>query len=202
MARPRSRVRVGLMKRGEIDFLLELWSRPEVMRYADELSKLRGWSKEWDPEDAWQAYTARRAELGPLYSQLILRTSEGVPLGEAFVAPLPDGFGFGPWRKRDGVIAVMGDVKLDPSWWGHGLGSEAMRKVVRWVFMRTPCELFVVPPHRRNPAAQRVYENAGFVLYEPMARHAGHRVMVLPRSRFAREGSNRSGTRSGDESCR
>ena len=186
MAGSRSRVRVGLMRREELPFLRALWASAEVMRYADELPTLRGWTKSSADSEAWRAYVARRAELGPLYSQLVLRTPAGAPFGESFVAPLPDGFGLGRWRKRDGVIAVMGDVKLAPDSWGRGLGTEAMRKVVRWVFLRTPCELFVVPPHRRNPAAERVYEKAGFVLFEPMARSRGHRVMVLPRSRFER----------------
>ena len=186
IGRSNARVRVGLLRRDEVPFLLELWSQPEVMRYADELRTLRGWTRDAPPDEAWRAYAARRAELGPLYSQLVLRTPEGSPLGESFVAPLPDGFGFGSWRKREDVIAVMGDVKLAPTHWGQGLASEGMRKVTRWVFLRTPCELFVVPPHRRNPTAERVYEKAGFVLYEPMARARGHRVMVLTRSRFER----------------
>jgi RimJ/RimL family protein N-acetyltransferase len=182
--RPKSRTRVGLVRRDEIPFLLRLWAMGDVMHYADELPSLRCWTKSWAPSDAWREYMALRARTGPMYSQLIVRTPGGKPIGESFFAPLPEGYDFGPWRKPRGRRAVMGDIKLLPRCWNRGLGSEAMMKVVRWLFRWTSCDLIIVPPHRRNQAANRVYEKSGFVLYPPMERDRGHRVMELTRKRF------------------
>jgi len=182
-----SRVRVRLLRREEIPFLVSLWNAREVMRYADEFPGLRGWSRKWDPGEAWLVYRRRRARLGPEYSQLILLAADGKPMGEAFFAPLPEEYVFGAWRKPTNMRTVIGDVKLLRQFWGAGMGTEAMRKVARWVFLRTPCDLFIVPPHRRNPAAQRVYEKAGFVLHPATESAKRHRVMELSRSGFERQ---------------
>lgn len=179
-----ARVRVRLLRREEIPFLVSLWNTREVMRYADEFPGLRGWSRKWDPGEAWLEYRRRRARYGPTYGQLIVLTADGRPIGESFFAPLPEGYAFGAWRKPEKQCTVIGDVKLVHEVWGAGLGTEAMRKVARWVFLRTPCDLFIVPPHRRNPAAQRVYEKAGFVLHPATESAKRHRVMELSRSGF------------------
>jgi RimJ/RimL family protein N-acetyltransferase len=151
------------------------------MRHADELPSLRGWRKSDPPAAAWEEYRQRRAASGPLYTQLVIRLPDGRPIGESFFAPLPEGYAFGRWVKPSGVVAVLGDLKLLPEYWGRGLGTEAMVQVVRWVFTKTDCELFVVPPHLQNPAARRVYEKAGFELYVGMRSAYGHQLMELRR---------------------
>jgi RimJ/RimL family protein N-acetyltransferase len=174
------------LREEDIPFLVELWHIPDVMRYADEFPRLRGWRKSTAPGAAWQAYQARRAELGASYTQLILRLDDGAAIGESFFAPLPEGYTFGRWAKPDSVHALMGDIKLLPAHWGQGLGTEGMRLVVQWAFAHTPCDLLVVPPHRRNPAAERVYEKAGFVLFTGMRSWHNHKIMELTRPRFER----------------
>ena len=179
------RVKVGVLRRGEIPFLLQLWRDPEVMRYTDELPSLRGWTKKTAPSRAWREYVARRRALGPLYTQLIVRTMRGKPIGESFIAPLSDWYEIGPWRKPDGVVTVIGDIKLERRCWGIGLGTSGMQQVVRWVFRRTDCQLFIVPPHERNRAASRIYYKAGFRLVDAMVNEPGHRVMQLTRQQYA-----------------
>ncbi len=71
-----------------------------------------------------------------------------------------------------------------PQYWGRGLGTEAMRQVVEWVFENTTAQHFVVPPHRRNPAAGRVYEKAGFRWFPGTLSRKGHRIMSLSREQF------------------
>lgn len=75
-----------------------------------------------------------------------------------------------------------------PQYWGRGLGTEGMRLVVRYAFDNTDCDLFVVPPHADNPAAQRVYEKAGFVRITGKKGNnlmwAGHKLMKLTREEF------------------
>jgi RimJ/RimL family protein N-acetyltransferase len=124
----------------------------------------------------------------------MLRLPGGDPIGESFMAPLPDGYAIGAWRKPDGVTTVMGDIKLDRRYWGRGLGTDGMRQVVRWVFRRTHSSLFVVPPHERNRAAQRVYEKAGFQPVAVMADEPGHRVMELSRHRYRSTAALSSGS--------
>lgn len=167
----------------DLPFLFELWHIADVMRYADEFPRMRGWSKSDDPDTAWKLYRARRFELGSEYTQLILWLA-GMRIGESFVAPLPEGYTFGRWEKPAGVGTVMGDIKLLPEHWGRGWGTEGMQRVVEWVFGHTDCALFVVPPNRRNPAAERVYEKAGFVRFTGMRSWRNHRIMELTRERF------------------
>jgi RimJ/RimL family protein N-acetyltransferase len=178
---PNLAVAVGNVRRGEFPFLSKLWHNPAVMQYTDELPSLRGWTRDTAPSEAWREYTRRRRELGPLYTQLIVRLTSGEPIGESFIAPLPEGYEIGPWRKPDCVVTVMGDIKLDRQRWRRGLGTAGMRQVVEWVFRRTKCGLFIVPPHERNRAAARVYEKAGFRPAAATMKEHGHRVMELRR---------------------
>ncbi|MGD2177540.1 MAG: GNAT family N-acetyltransferase [Anaerolineae bacterium] len=177
---------VAELREEDLPFLFELWHTPEAMQYADELPTLRGWSKSDDLRTAWATYQERRAALGNQYTQLILRLADGGPIGESFFAPLPEGYTFGRWRKPDEILCLMGDIKLRPACWGRGLGSEGMQQVVAWLFDNTTCSLLMVPPHRKNPAAERVYEKAGFELYTGMRSWHNHKVMELTRGRYER----------------
>lgn len=106
-----------------------------------------------------------------------------MPIGESFFAPLPEGYTFGKWKKPEDIVCLMGDIKLKPEYWGQGLGTEGMQQVVERLFGNTVCSLLMVPPHRKNPAAQRVYEKAGFELYTGMRSWRNHKVMELSREK-------------------
>ncbi|MHA2232600.1 MAG: GNAT family N-acetyltransferase [Candidatus Hodarchaeales archaeon] len=172
------------MQLEDIAFLLDLWSRDLVMKYADEFPKLRGWSKSTSIESAWEEYQKKRAEHGHAYTQMIVRILDGTPIGESFFFPLPEGYRFGKWVKPLGISCLMADIKLLPQYWGKGVGTTAMQLVVLSVFTHTTCELFVVPPHRLNPAAIRVYEKAGFVFFPGMRSWRNHKIMELTKARF------------------
>lgn len=178
------RISVVELQEEDISFLLRLWSMPEVMAYADEFPRLRGWSKSEEPHAAWEKYQTRRDELGTGYTQLIIKGEDGQLIGESFIAPLDEGYTFGRWEKPEDVSSLMGDLKLLPGYWGRGLGTAGMRQVVRWVFQYTDCELFVVPPHRHNPAAERVYQKAGFILFTGMRSWRNHKIMQLTKDRY------------------
>jgi RimJ/RimL family protein N-acetyltransferase len=167
------------LKEVDLPFLLGLWQIPEVMRYADELPSLRGWSKSDDARTAWTKYQEQRAALGRGYAQMILRSAEGAPIGESFFVPLPEGFSLDQWTKPEGIVCLMGDLKLRPQRWNRGLGTEGMKLMVRWLFGNTNCALLAVPPHGDNPAAIRVYEKAGFLHTEETRSWQGHRIMEL-----------------------
>jgi RimJ/RimL family protein N-acetyltransferase len=183
---PRSKVTITELERDDLPFLLQLWHDPEVMRYADEFPRYRGWSRSDEPDVAWTTYQERRACHGAAYTQLILRLDDGMPIGESFLLPLPEGATFGKWQKPDGTMCLLGDIKLSPAYWGRRLGTAGMRKVVRFAFTNTLCELFVVPPHRKNPAAYRVYEKVGFMPFSGMRSWRNHKVMKLSRERYRR----------------
>lgn len=188
-----ARIRLTELREEDLPFLLNLWQIAEVMRYADEFPGQRGWTKDEEPETAWRIYQEQRARHGPAYTQLIVRLADerstarsvaSTAIGEAFVAPLPEAYTFGKWRKPDGVPTVMGDIKLLPQYWGRGLGTKAMCQVVAWVFENTTVHHFVVPPHRRNPAAGRIYEKAGFRWFPGTLSRRSHRIMALSREQF------------------
>lgn len=178
------RVGVTELREEHLPFLVELWHSPEVMRYADELPTLRGWSRSDGLRTAWSHYQEKRAALGNGYTQFVLVLGDGTPIGESFFAPLPEAYTFGKWAKPAGILCLMGDIKLMPAYWGQGLGTEGMQRVVEWLFGRTGCSLLMVPPHLKNPAARRVYEKAGFELYRGMRSKWNHQVMTLSRDRY------------------
>ena len=172
------------MMAADIPFLLDLWSMAEVMRYTDEFPHPRGWTRRDDVETAWAEYRRRRKMMGNDYAQLILRLGNRQPVGEAFRFPLDNRFSFGQWRKPMELRTTMTDIKVHPDHWAKGLGSALMGLVVENTFAGTRCELLVVPPNKKNPAAVRVYEKAGFTRARPLSIHHGHFIMELPRDRF------------------
>lgn len=174
---------ISELKEDDLSFLFDLWHTPKVMRYADEFPRYRGWSKSDDYEIAWKKYHEMQEKLGYDYTQLILWLKD-VPIGESFFILLPENYTFGKWTKPDNTKSLMGDIKLLPKYWGRGLGSEGMRLVVQFFFTKTACDLLVVPPHRLNPAASRVYEKAGFVLFTGMRSWRNHKIMELNRERY------------------
>jgi RimJ/RimL family protein N-acetyltransferase len=182
-----SRVTISELTEEDLAFLIELWHTAEVMGYADEFPRLRGWSKKDDPQTAWAAYQKKRAALGNGYIQFILRLTDGTRIGESFFTPLPESYTFGKWQKPAGIVCLMGDIKLLPPFWGQGLGTEGMHQVVNWLFTNTTCDLLLVPPHRKNPAAERVYAKAGFELFRGMRSWHGHKVMELSREKHERQ---------------
>lgn len=177
-------VKIRELKKKNLGFLLDLWHEDEVMRYADELPRMRGWTKEDTPETAWRRYEEMREALGGTYCQLMLEDERGILIGEAFTAPFQEGATFGKWQKPEGIITLFGDIKLVPAYWGRGLGTAGMKQVVRHRFSKTRCGLFCVPPHRKNPAAFRVYQKAGFELFTGMRSYRNHQMMEMTRKRY------------------
>jgi RimJ/RimL family protein N-acetyltransferase len=177
-------IHVTEMMAADIPFLLDLWGRDEVMHHADEFPHPRGWTRRDDVETAWAEYRRRRKFMGNDYAQLILRLGNRQPVGESFRFPLDNRFSFGQWSKPMELRVLMADIKLLPEHWGEGLGSAFLDLVLEDAFSRTRADLFVVPPNKRNPAAVRVYEKAGFQRARPLSVHHGHYIMELPRGRF------------------
>ncbi|MBU7011328.1 MAG: GNAT family N-acetyltransferase [Theionarchaea archaeon] len=182
------RIYVSELQRDDLPFLFELWHIPEVMKYADEFPSFRKWSKSDDLDTAWTKYQENRRFLGNRYTQLVIRLTDGTNIGESFFVTLDRKF-IGRWRIPE-CTCFAGDIKLLPRHWGQGLGTEGMREVVTFVFDKTDCDIFVVPPHKNNPAAKRVYEKAGFIPITGKKGNqmmwASHLLMNLTRERYSK----------------
>jgi aminoglycoside 6'-N-acetyltransferase len=67
------------------------------------------------------------------------------------------------WEETDPKYRHAGiDVFLDPALHGHGLGTEAVRRVVRLLFDERGHHRITIDPATGNTAAIRAYEKAGF----------------------------------------
>jgi RimJ/RimL family protein N-acetyltransferase len=182
MIRMKETILVSEMNREDLPFLLEFWRNRNVMRFADEFPRYRGWSRRDDIDSAWARYLVKRDELGAKYQQLMIRLADGSRIGESFIAPIHRKIG--QLRIPSETTTVIGDIKLLPEYWGRGLGTSAMKLVVRFVFEEAHCGGFVVPPHMKNRAAVRVYEKAGFRRVRRKSPWTGHMLMRLTREQF------------------
>ncbi|MBD3286172.1 GNAT family N-acetyltransferase [candidate division WOR-3 bacterium] len=165
----------------DLDFLLGLWNDPRVMRYAG-YPDGRCWSRA-DIRKWWSRYQAEHTRWAGDDVQFIISFSDGTHIGESHYGPVPKGFEVGDWRNPEGVYCFMADIKLLPEHWGKGFGTAGMRMVAVHIFTKTSCKLLVVPPHKDNPAASRVYEKAGFI-HTGIEAWPGHEIMELSRERF------------------
>lgn len=141
-----------------LEFLRSLWNDPEVMRYA-------GFARNWGQEEmeAWyRRYLARLAKLGTTEIQFICRLSEGKLIGESGLGRLRRGWRCTNFSLPAGRLAVMTDVKLLKPFRNVEYGTETMKAITRYVFSDTASDVLLVPPHRDNPPAIRMYEKAGF----------------------------------------
>jgi len=154
------RVRLRTVERRDLPFLLSLWNNPRVMRYAGAKQGKR-WS-ERDIEDWYDRYL-RKAKLDPPEGiQLIIELLNGTLIGESGCGKRRKGWSCKGYTAPAGKIVGITDVKLAPNYWGKGYGTEAMREVVRYLFTNTSLDVILVPPHRENIAAIKVYEKSGF----------------------------------------
>lgn len=177
-------IHVTEMMAADIPFLLELWSRGDVMRHTDEFPHPRGWTRRDDVETAWAEYRHRRKNMGHDYCQLILRLGNRTPVGESLRFPLDLRFSFGDWRKPPELRTTMTDLKVLPEHASDELGTAMMGRVAEHAFTRTSCQLLVVPPHKKDTASISWYEGAGFTRARPLSVHRNHFIMELPRDRF------------------
>ena len=119
------------------------------------------------PEDA--------AELRRIHATAEVARSWGLPEDDFPLADEPDATRF--TLVVDGAVASMIqygeelepryrhasiDLFLDPALHGHGLGTEAVRRVVRHLIEERGHHRITIDPATSNTAAIRAYEKAGF----------------------------------------
>ena len=164
----------------DLDFLLSLWNDPVIMRFA---GGIRNWSRPDILE--WFGKYARRHpsfpdDLFPEEVHFLVRLRDGQRIGESGLGRLPEAWGCKGFKVSPGKSAGMCDVKLARQFWSLGYGTEAMVAVAGFFRRKTSLDLLIVPPHRENPAAIRVYEKSGFRMTDGVA-WKNHLIMVMER---------------------
>jgi len=154
------RVRLRTVERRDLPFLLSLWNDPRVMRYAG-AKHGKGWNEK-DIESWYQKYLKRAKHDPPEAIQLIIELLDGTPIGESGCGIRKKGWSCKGYEAPSGKLVGITDVKLAPNYWGKGYGTEAMREIVKYLFTNTQLDVILVPPHRENTAAIKVYEKSGF----------------------------------------
>jgi RimJ/RimL family protein N-acetyltransferase len=168
-----------------LGFLLRLWNDPEIMRYA-------GFARNWDHgqiREWYGRYRNRVAKYGSTEVQFVFRLRSGMLVGECGLGRVRSGWECRDYRVPPGQIVVMTDIKLKKLFWHKGYGTEAMKAITRYVFTNTCADLLLVPPHRDNARAIRLYEKAGFGKTEGIY-YRYHIIYQMTRDRFnaTREG--------------
>lgn len=128
------------------------------MRYA-------GFAKNWTDtqiKEWYEKYKKRLAKYGNTEIQFVHKLKEGKTIGESRLGRLKPDWSCRNYSAPKDKLVLMTDIKLAKSFWNKGYGTEAMKAIVRYVFTETKADILLVPPHRDNLPAIRVYEKAGF----------------------------------------
>lgn len=139
-------------------FLLRLWNDPVIMRYA-------GFSKNWDYSDIknwYEKYKNNQKKYGSTDVHFVLKRKNGPLFGESGLGRLRKSWSCPGYKSSKDKLTLMADVKLEKNFWNQGYGTEAMKAIVQYVFTQTDADLLLVPPHKENIPAIRVYQKAGF----------------------------------------
>lgn len=142
----------------DLRFLLKLWNDQQVMRYA-------GFAKNWNYSQIKKWYVKYLKELekfGLTEIQFIHKLKNGKEIGESRLGRLRSGWSCSNYQTPKHKLILMTDIKLLKRFWNKVYGTEAMKSIVKFVFTRTKADLLLVPPHKDNIPAIRVYEKAGF----------------------------------------
>ena len=141
-----------------LKFLLRLWNDTNIMRYA-------GFARNWSYaqiKELYKKYKKRIEKYGNTEIQFIHKLRNGRLIGESGIGRLKVGWSCRNYKTEKDKLVLMADVKLTKPFWNKGYGTEAMRIIVKYVFTKTNADILLVPPHRDNVSAIRVYEKAGF----------------------------------------
>ena len=104
----------------------------------------------------------RLEKLGLTEIQFVHKLKNGKAIGESRLGRLRSGWSCKNYQAPKNKLILMTDVKLLKKYWNKGYGTEAMKAIVEFVFTKTKTNLFLVPPHKDDIPAIRVYEKAGF----------------------------------------
>ena len=154
---PFETARLVVREAGDEDasFIVSLWSDPRVMRFVGFPTGIPTAS----------ADVPRRIRSGNGLSALLMAElrSNRQPIGQCMLGA-PD---------SDGICEP--DIKLDPSYWRQGYGSEVWTAMIDRLFRFTSCGIVRGTPNVANTASVRMQVSAGM-------RHRGEGVSSFPES--------------------
>jgi RimJ/RimL family protein N-acetyltransferase len=154
------RLRLIPLANDDVDLGLEMFTDPEVVKYAggvvgaDEIRK--GMSK-------W----TKRGGNGCIGIWCISDRDTGDKYGSAALLPIPideDDTDFSlviPGIMPDGEIEI--GYFLKRSAWGNGYATEACKRLIRFAFQETPIDKVVATFDDANAASKHVLNKAGFI---------------------------------------
>ena len=148
-------VRKALPCPKDVDHFYALWTTPEVMKFVGFPKGLKITKEEILASIGKQKKSQ--------YDQALVveRMDGGEMIGECKLG-LPD---------KDGHSVT--DVKLFPSWWNKGYGTEIKRALVNHLFTTTDCRGVKATPNRENRASQKMQVAVG-------AKRVGDEVFRFP----------------------
>jgi len=144
----------------DVDFVLELWTDPEVVKFVCEVpteAKLRQ-----EMPDA-----IKRGGNGGIGVWCIADRMTGEKLGETYLLPLPV-----DEEDTDFSLVVMGQMPdadieigyfLKPAAWGRGYATEVCKRLLRFAFEDIYLNEVVATVDDDNIASKRVLEKSGLL---------------------------------------
>src|SRR5690606_2488325 len=140
------RIRLRALEEDDLPLFHQWWSDPEIAHYqASDAIRLNQEQTNTDLFRTW--FKDGPADAG----FTIVHASEGRPIGFCNL-----------WgatvKNRSAEVAII----LDKPYWGRGLGTEALRLLVRYAFTEVNLHRLHLSVHAFNPRAIRAYEKVGF----------------------------------------
>jgi len=139
----------------DVAFFYRLWTNPDVMKFVGYPRGLRITLDGIRTRIEKQKSTEFHALL------IVQMKDSGVPIGECKLG------------APDAESIAETDIKLLPSHWGNGYGSEIKRGLVAYLFTNTNCRAVRATPNKDNIASQRMQEAVG-------GRRVGENVYHFP----------------------
>ena len=145
------RVRVRHTRHEDLPFLQALWNDGAVMRF---FGYPHGMQVTEAGMDKWWAMTPQARHSGERLSIIstphcTIELLDATPIGE---------FSYTLDAHQRGRL----DIKLAPEFWGQGLATETMTRVMRELFAVTPVTHLIVEPTTENNPAQKLCQRCGF----------------------------------------
>ena len=145
---------------GDVDIAIELFTSPEVRRYAGgamDASAVRKAMPDW----------LRRGGNGCIGVWCITETGSGEKLGSGALLPMPveedetDWSLVVPGKMPDAEVEI--GYFLKPSAWGRGIATEACRRLLQLAFEDSPLTEVVATHDEGNVASRNVLLKSGFI---------------------------------------
>jgi len=136
-------IRIPTTKDEDVDFYFQLWNDPQVM---ENVGFPKGLMKRREDIIA-QLARARNSEFDR--TLIVIDKESNTPIGECK-----------PGNPDEKGVSTT-DVKLLPSYWNKGFGTEIKTGLIDYLFTHTNCKAIQATPNKANIASQKMQEKVG-----------------------------------------